>query len=92
MHKNKKDKKTAIYVPSNTTFLKWNPIKIVSYFIFYTVFQHFSHLIRNCETQTQPNQYFCNKQTTYYYQYFGKFLPINKNKTIESVLAGSKLH
>jgi len=25
-------------------------------------------------------------------QYFGKFLPINKNKTIESVLAGSKLH
>ena len=26
------------------------------------------------------------------YQYFGKFLPINKNKTIESVLAGSKLH
>ena len=28
----------------------------------------------------------------YYYQYFGKFLPINKNKTIESVLAGSKLH
>ena len=27
-----------------------------------------------------------------YTQYFGKFLPINKNKTIESVLAGSKLH
>ena len=27
-----------------------------------------------------------------YIQYFGKFLPINKNKTIESVLAGSKLH
>ena len=27
-----------------------------------------------------------------YKQYFGKFLPINKNKTIESVLAGSKLH
>lgn len=26
------------------------------------------------------------------FQYFGKFLPINKNKTIESVLAGSKLH
>ena len=23
-----------------------------------------------------------------YIQYFGKFLPINKNKTIESVLAG----
>lgn len=31
--------------------------------------------------------------TPYYIlQYFGKFLPINKNKTIESVLAGSKLH
>ena len=28
----------------------------------------------------------------YTLQYFGKFLPINKNKTIESVLAGSKLH
>lgn len=28
----------------------------------------------------------------YIMQYFGKFLPINKNKTIESVLAGSKLH
>ena len=28
----------------------------------------------------------------YILQYFGKFLPINKNKTIESVLAGSKLH
>ena len=28
----------------------------------------------------------------YIQQYFGKFLPINKNKTIESVLAGSKLH
>ena len=27
-----------------------------------------------------------------FFQYFGKFLPINKNKTIESVLAGSKLH
>ena len=25
-------------------------------------------------------------------QYFGKFLPVNKNKTIESVLAGSELH
>ena len=68
MHKNKKDKKTAIYVPSKTTFLKGNPIKIVSYFIFYTDFQHFFDLIRNCVTQTQPNQYFCNKQTTYYYE------------------------
>lgn len=32
------------------------------------------------------------KDLIYYSQYFGKFLPINKNKTIESVLAGSKLH
>ena len=35
---------------------------------------------------TNPNMFFV------YNQYFGKFLPINKNKTIESVLAGSKLH
>ena len=32
------------------------------------------------------------KLNKYLIQYFGKFLPINKNKTIESVLAGSKLH
>lgn len=31
-------------------------------------------------------------KTGLFVQYFGKFLPINKNKTIESVLAGSKLH
>ena len=66
--KNKKDKKTALYISDKTTFLKGNLIKIVSHFIFYTVFQHFFHLIRNCETQTQPNQYFCNKQTTYNYE------------------------
>ena len=73
-------------------------VKIIIKIVFYLLFITFVYLTKLFERLTKTSvsffltSWYIFLPLNYILQYFGKFLPINKNKTIESVLAGSKLH